>query len=159
MKKLIEKMNTVILRDFFCEECSLQFGKKLVFDLHLSLVHGKETKIKQEPNTCGITAEESETSVSNHKVDQSCKCDICSACFKTNYLLKKHISSVHEEEKPFECDICDTKFTAKQNRHIVAIHEGRKPFKCDNCGTCFTQKSNMTKHISSFHKYKNLSQM
>ena len=35
------------MKDFFCEECALQFGKKLVFDLHLSLVHGKKTILKK----------------------------------------------------------------------------------------------------------------
>ena len=32
--------------DWFCEKCNLQFGKKYVFDLHLSLVHGQKIKVK-----------------------------------------------------------------------------------------------------------------
>ena len=35
-------------RDLFCILCKLQFGKKLVFDLHLSLVHGEKVEIKKE---------------------------------------------------------------------------------------------------------------
>ena len=35
-------------KDLFCILCKLQFGKKLVFDLHLSLVHGKKVEIKTE---------------------------------------------------------------------------------------------------------------
>jgi hypothetical protein len=35
--------------DFFCKKCTLQFGKKYVFDLHLSLVHGEKMKVKIEP--------------------------------------------------------------------------------------------------------------
>ena len=39
-----------ILKDLFCELCLLQFGKKAVFDMHLSLVHGHGLKkIKEEP--------------------------------------------------------------------------------------------------------------
>ena len=34
--------------DLFCNQCLLQFGKKYVFDLHLSLVHGKKLVIKNE---------------------------------------------------------------------------------------------------------------
>ena len=38
-----------MLRDFFCNKCSLQFDKKYVFDLHLSLVHGEKIEVKSEP--------------------------------------------------------------------------------------------------------------
>ena len=37
------------MKDFFCEKCTLQFGKKYVFDLHLSLVHGEKIEVKSEP--------------------------------------------------------------------------------------------------------------
>ena len=39
-------------RDFFCDKCSLQFDKMYVFDLHLSLVHGEEIKVKSELQIC-----------------------------------------------------------------------------------------------------------
>ena len=43
-------MTQNILRDLFCELCLLQFDKKAVFDMHLSLVHGHGLKkIKEEP--------------------------------------------------------------------------------------------------------------
>ena len=54
-------MDAIMLRDMFCTECSLQFNKKIVYDLHLSLVHGKMTNIKQEPNNCEISAEDAKT--------------------------------------------------------------------------------------------------
>ena len=34
--------------DLFCSLCLLQFGKKSVFDLHLTLVHDKKVEIKTE---------------------------------------------------------------------------------------------------------------
>ena len=37
-REKIKKVNKL-----FCENCGLQFGKKYVFDLHLSLVHGENT--------------------------------------------------------------------------------------------------------------------
>ena len=43
-------MTQNMLRDLFCELCLLQFDKKAVFDMHLSLVHGHGLKIiKEEP--------------------------------------------------------------------------------------------------------------
>ena len=43
------------MKDLFCEKCTLQFGKKYVFDLHLSLVHGEKIEVKvvkNEPIAC-----------------------------------------------------------------------------------------------------------
>ena len=46
-------------KDFFCKNCKLQFGKKYVFDLHLSLVHGKQMiEVKPEPIDCEETFQE-----------------------------------------------------------------------------------------------------
>ena len=38
----------VIWKDWYCQDCSLQFDNKTVFDLHLSLVHGEKIEIKKE---------------------------------------------------------------------------------------------------------------
>ena len=35
-------------KDLFCENCKLQFGKKYVFDLHLSLVNGQKIEVKTD---------------------------------------------------------------------------------------------------------------
>ena len=74
-------MNTAITKEFFCEECALQFGKKLVFDLHLSLVHGKKTNIKTEPNISDT--QESEELFPSHKNNKYkyAKCETCNSCF------------------------------------------------------------------------------
>ena len=60
-----------MLRDMFCTDCSLQFNKKIVYDLHLSLVHEEKTTIKQEPNNCELTSQDtSETYKRNHSEDK-----------------------------------------------------------------------------------------
>ena len=41
-------MESIILKDLFCELCALQFNKKAVYDMHLSLVHKKAQDIKKE---------------------------------------------------------------------------------------------------------------
>ena len=40
-------MASNVNKDFFCERCKLQFDKKIVFDIHLKIVH-KEGGIKSE---------------------------------------------------------------------------------------------------------------
>ena len=77
----MEKIN----KDFFCKDCKLQFGKKYVFDLHLSLVHGKQMiEVKPEPIVCEET-------------------------FQEPKIFEKGSSTVHGQEieinnKPFDCD-------------------------------------------------------
>ena len=41
-------MDEIKHQDLFCDQCLLQFDKKYVFDLHLSLVYGKKLVIKNE---------------------------------------------------------------------------------------------------------------
>ena len=67
-------MDAIVLRNMFCTECSLQFNKKIVYDLHLSLVHGKKTSIKQEPNNSEVTSEDNE--FFNENVDEAFVCKI-----------------------------------------------------------------------------------
>jgi KRAB domain-containing zinc finger protein len=59
----------------------------------------------------------------------------------------RHVASVHEEEKPIKCDICDYRFSQKSQmkRHVASVHEEEKPFKCDICEYSFSQKSHIRK--------------
>ena len=158
--------------DFFCKKCSLQFGKKYVYDLHLSLVHGEKMEVKTEPPNSEknsfkneqLNYEEKfqkpqetvrEKEASYLVVHKSIKCNICDATFKTNQNLKKHIRSVHEGKR-FKCKSCDASFTQKDSlsRHVTSVHEGKKPFKCNICDANFTQKGNLNGHISLVHEGK-----
>ena len=68
--------------------------------------------------------------------------------------MQEHISSVHENIRPFKCDICNESlhskkqfqceicgidFTSRESlkRHIEAVHEEKKPFKCNICHKSF----------------------
>ena len=93
-----------------------------MFDLHVSLVHGRKMKIKQK------NFEENpkvENSHSNEVMDESLKCDICDSPFKSEGSLKKHIGSVHEWKKPFKCNKCESGFSKKSslNTHIRSVHD------------------------------------
>ena len=50
----------VLMRDLYCFECSLQFDTKYVFDVHLSIVHGKKLDIKEEPDSQTLVIPETE---------------------------------------------------------------------------------------------------
>ena len=69
-------------------------------------------------------------------------------------VMKEHIDA--EGKKPFQCTICDARFSDRSNmrRHIALIHEEKKKFRCENCGKSFSTKRNMTLHIASIHERK-----
>ena len=48
-----------------------------------------------------------------------------------NFVSNKHIKTVHEDKKNFNCDICEKRFSQKDvmNRHISSVHEKNKPHK------------------------------
>ena len=72
-------MNETTQQDFFCTQCSLQFGKKYVFDVHLSLVHGKKIVIANEDSkiSFGESQKDGYCNTKNIENRKSFKCEIC----------------------------------------------------------------------------------
>ena len=65
---------------FFCTQCSLQFGKKYVFDVHLSFVHGKkDVTITNEGSkiSFGESQKDGDSNTKNIENRKSFKCEIC----------------------------------------------------------------------------------
>ncbi|XP_044731053.1 zinc finger protein 568-like [Chrysoperla carnea] len=64
-------------------------------------------------------------------------------------------NSDHTGERIFTYNVCDKKFTRKNNldRHI-RIHTGEKPFTCNVCDKKFTQKNNLDSHIRIHNEKK-----
>ena len=153
----------------FCDVCSLQFDKKIVYDIHQSFVHTTEDKVEIEEKTIQIKEENEDLAIhsnntksmtslssldSTHKGTKSHTCSICDYSFSRKDHLMKHIESVHEGKKPHKCSICDYSASSNGNlkKHIEAVHEGKKPHKCSICDYSFSEKHHLKKHIESVHK-------
>ena len=61
--------------------------------------------------------------------------------------LRRHMSGVHNDERPFDCDSCDAKF---KNKNALSthrnIHRARK-HKCKYCDKLFVESSQLKIHI------------
>ena len=71
--------------------------------------------------------------------------------------LNKHIASVHEGKKSFNCEKCESCFDLKKDLtvHIASVHEGKKPFKCEICDDQFELKHELNEHIASVYEEEN----
>ena len=131
--------------NFFEECCSLQFDEKSIFDIHLSIVHGKN--IVQSDHQAKLV----EIKVENEKLMPQSKNT------KPNMNHKKQVDPFqikHKESKSHKCSVCDYSCTQKQDlkRHIDAIHENKKPHKCSICDQSFSLKDSLNKHIEFVHE-------
>ena len=71
-------------------------------------------------------------------------------------MMKRHVDSVHEVKKKFQCEKCDYRSGQKSdmNRHVASVHEHIKPFKCNLCENRFAQRPHLNKHIAYVHSHE-----
>ena len=118
----------------------IQFDKKYVYDVHMSLVHKKcSTDSPKIDKT--VKRENKDTDVAFESIQKS----------KSKGKMNNHIDVIHEEKKPYQCLICDYCCTTKGNlkNHIDAVHEGKKPHKCSICDYRCSTKGTLKAHIKA----------
>ena len=84
----------------------------------------------------------------------SCDVDDCKSTFIHRGNLNKHIRSVHNKERPYQCGQCLKKFSDKNSVkwHILIVHDKEKPHQCDQCLKKFADKSHLRRHIEGVHE-------
>ncbi|XP_030065026.1 zinc finger protein 148 isoform X2 [Microcaecilia unicolor] len=86
------------------------------------------------------------------KIPKCHVCEHCSAAFRTNYHLQRHVF-IHTGEKPFPCDECGMRFIQKYHmeRH-KRTHSGEKPYQCEYCLQYFSRTDRVLKHKRMCHE-------
>ena len=144
---------------FICPYCGKRYTARYYsnYQLHLKY-HNKEKPYLCA--TCGKAfTEKSKLTVHlmSHNNERPCICEICGRGFYTRVNLRYHIQRMHKERppKPYECDICDTKFVSiyNLNTHKKVTHSDERPFQCGICLKTFKTKAALEKkHIAFHHK-------
>lgn len=69
---------------------------------------------------------------------------------------ERHIMTVHEEQKPFRCSVCEMSFGRKGvlKKHVQMVHENSRKFECEICTIPFGLKSDLKRHVQSVHQKK-----
>ena len=70
--------------------------------------------------------------------------------------LNQYVTSVHEENKQFNCEVCDyrssRKFTLDHN--VTSVHEEKKQFKSEVCDYRSSRKFTLDQMLHQFKKKK-----
>lgn len=124
-KKLHNKMTAVL---YSCSFCDYKAVLKSYVDKHMKHVHSDEGKLG---------------------------CMKCSAMFRTDIALKRHMWRTHKDPEiiPFECKQCHYHCMSEEDleRHVNIKHKKMTPHVCHLCDKAFSSYSslNMHQHVHS----------
>ncbi len=118
---------------------------------HIKGVHNnqKDFQCEQCPKKCvSLKALKYHTKYVHKTNKETHQCLFCEKSFGHGSILRRHISEVHANEKPFQCDLCTYKTTTKTylKKHSEAVHQKLKLFQCKVCKKEFGFKSNLQSH-------------
>ncbi|KAL7055561.1 hypothetical protein AAHC03_023061 [Spirometra sp. Aus1] len=116
--------------------------------------------VKQEGHTCDVCNKVfSERSLlQKHKVahaDAKHICPTCGRAFVREDKLRRHIRSIHSDERPFVCEVCSKAFARKDKLQEHARHHNRDiTFPCPACNEVFLMRSLLNRHLRLTHQMK-----
>lgn len=93
-----------------------------------------------------------------HMSEKRFACSLCDYRTDRKENLNKHASSVHMDEKPFECPTPGCGYRSSYRRsiahHVLRVHSGVRAFACDCTGCSFRgiSKGEVLRHVQRVHQ-------
>jgi uncharacterized C2H2 Zn-finger protein len=118
-----------------CQKCDKIFAAPRDLRKHVDIVHlNKAEEYKKECPICHVRVQQLKTHIrfihrNEGKTSEfSGICPHCEKSFSNDYKVKRHIETVHEGVKHWQCSVCPKKFYEKKDlgRHIRGVHMGEK---------------------------------
>lgn len=112
-------------KPFKCEVCDRRFANKQNAQIHFDSFHPGSNPPALDKRTGVALVSESERKAepaSSGENPQKCKC--CDEVFRERWKMVRHVR-VHTKEKPYECQVCDMKFTLSSSvrKHERRVHK------------------------------------
>ena len=101
-------------------------------------------------NYCGNSYKNEESRVLHiktvHADQKPYTCSICNRAFSLQRYLTQHQQSHFSKDK-FKCNLCEKTFSSSKilKRH-TRTHTGEKPYRCEYCSKTFAAASNLSEH-------------
>ena len=118
-------MEKRIIKDLYCFQCSLQFDKKTIYDMHLKIMHNYIsrsesflTEIKDEPKEIELATKPTNITIASKEIqtinERTFACTFCDKTYKKKNAVKNH-EKIHTKtlEKPFACKYCNKTYRQK----------------------------------------------
>ena len=134
--------------DLTCHICGKTTKSKNMFELHIKKHKNEEKTVKcTECDKYFHTSYEMKSHRRVHKKDRYL-CSQCEYSSASNSTLKRHIQTVHSDERNFICGTCGTAFKSKlvMAQHEVSIHLNQRNYECEVCGKKFKQSTHLSTH-------------
>ena len=77
----------------------------------------------------------------------------CGKVYTLKQSLSYHIKSVHHQDKPFKCPMCQKAFSSSSNLngHLVIHEDKRAALPCEHCSKTFMTLRSLRCHMKSNH--------
>lgn len=153
-------------KPFSCPILSCQYSCSQASSLtgHKKRNHEQTTgmttaKIKTSCYFCGkifTSPDHFLTHIRTHTREIPFTCGLCQKGFKSQDVLKHHISTTHTKEKPYNCVECQKCFLTKAQltEHVGAVHRKERRYFCEICSYGTYHKNHLKGHSLRQHKAK-----
>ena len=118
-----------------CKKCNKRFAASRDLRKHVDIVHlNKAEEYKKECPICHVRVQQLKTHIrfihrnEGKTSEYSGICPHCEKTFSNDYKVKRHIETVHEGVKHWQCSVCPKRFYEKKDlgRHIRGVHMKEK---------------------------------